>query len=218
MSIDSREILYFVLSWIINHAIEVLATLTGILYLIYSVRASVWLWPLGFVTSALYVYVFYTKKIYADMGINVYYVVVSIYGWVHWHRVNKSGQQEELPILNLTRIQWFISLIITCILFIIIAWILVKYTDSDVSLIDSFTTSASIVATWMLARKIIEHWLFWIVIDAVSMGLYIYKGLYPTVVLFTVYTCFAILGYVQWRKIQKTNMNDNEEYIYSNRS
>jgi nicotinamide mononucleotide transporter len=205
MVTDWKEILYFVISWSIYNAIEILATLTGILYIIFSVRASVFLWPLGLISSTLYVYVFFASKIYADMSVNLYYVAVSVYGWIHWYRKGHDAEEGEMSILNLTRNQWIVSLFFTGIFYLIIAWILVRYTDSDVPYLDSFTTSASIVATWMLARKIIEHWLFWIVVDTVSAGLYIYKGLYPTVVLYIILTVFAVMGYFEWTKIQKGN-------------
>ena len=205
MVTDWKEILYFVISWSIYNAIEILATLTGILYILFSVRASVLLWPFGFISSALYVYVFFASKIYADMSVNLYYVAVSIYGWIHWQRKGHDAEEGEMLILNLTRKQWLVSLFLTGILYLIISWILVRFTDSDVPYLDSFTTSASIVATWMLARKIVEHWLFWIIIDTVSAGLYVYKGLYPTVVLYIILTVFAVVGYIEWTKIQRGN-------------
>ena len=89
----------------------------------------------------------------------------------------------------------------------VIAYILVNFTDSDIPYWDAFTTAFSITATWMLARKIIEHWLIWIVVDLVSAGLYIYKGLYPTTVLFLVFTILAIMAYVEWKK----DLNKDEE-------
>ena len=89
---------------------------------------------------------------------------------------------------------------ITLALLLLIVFILKTYTDSDVPWGDGFTTAASIVATWMLARKILEHWLVWILVDGVAAGLYIYKGLYPTALLYLVYSIIAVTGYIQWRK------------------
>jgi nicotinamide mononucleotide transporter len=89
---------------------------------------------------------------------------------------------------------------ITIVLFFFIAWILVSFTNSDLPYWDSFTTALSFVATWMLARKVLENWLIWIVVDAVSVGIYIYKGLYPTAVLFIFLTLLAFVGYRKWKK------------------
>ena len=138
-------------------------------------------------------------KIYADMSINIYYVAISIYGWLHWIR-GKQINQEELPVTRISRQQIIYLSLITFILFIFIAFILEKFTDSDIAIPDAVTTSASITATWLLARKILEHWLIWIIIDALSIGLYIYKGLYPTVILFMFYTSLALLGYIEWKR------------------
>lgn len=193
-----------VIWWLLCNSIEVVATITGLIYLVYSVKGNVLLWLFGLITSLLYVYVFFQSKIYADMGINIYYVVISIYGWIHWSKPGKNAN--ELPVSKIRLPLGFILLLISILLFVFIAYILRKYTDSDIALWDAFTTALSIVATWMLARKILEHWLIWIVVDSVSAGLYIYKGLYPTVLLFIVYTSLAILGYIEWQKTWKKQM------------
>ena len=187
------------IKWLLENYMEILATLTGIIYLVYSVRGKILLWFFGIITSALYVYVFFKAKIYADMSINIYYVVISIYGWFHWVR-GKHGGQDELPVTRINRQQIVYLSLITFALFIFIAFVLDKFTDSDIAILDAITTSASITATWMLARKILEHWLIWIFVDALSIGLYVHKDLYPTVILFVFYTSLALLGYIEWKK------------------
>lgn len=187
------------LGWLFDNYIEVLATLTGIIYLVYSVRGKVLLWFFGIITSALYIYVFFKAKIYADMSINIYYVAISIYGWLHWIR-GKQNNQEELPVTRINHQQIVYLSIVTLALFVFIAFVLEKFTDSDIAILDAITTSVSITATWMLARKILEHWILWIIVDALSIGLYMYKGLYPTVVLFVFYTTLALLGYIEWKR------------------
>jgi nicotinamide mononucleotide transporter len=194
------------IEWLFDNYIEILATITGLIYLIYSVKGKILLWFFGIVTSALYVYVFYQSKIYADMGINIYYVIISIYGWLHWSFAGNS-KEKVLPVSKMNLKQGLILLAATLVIFIIIAYILKNFTDSNVAFWDAFITAASISATWMLARKIMEHWLVWVVIDAVSIGLYIYKGLYPTVILFAVYTSLAVLGYYEWQKQWKAQDN-----------
>jgi nicotinamide mononucleotide transporter len=194
-----KEFLASLLKWVIDNYIEILATVTGLIYLVYSVKGNILLWFFGIITSALYVYVFYKSRIYADMSINIYYVIISIYGWVHW---SSGGNTKvvELPISRLTTSLSFVLLIITFLIFILIAVILKNYTNSDIAIWDALVTSASITATWMLARKIMEHWLIWVVVDAISIGLYLYKGLYPTVLLFAVYTSLSVTGYFEWKK------------------
>ena len=190
---------YNVLEYFLLHYIEIVATVTGLIYLIYSVAENKLLWFFGLITSLLYVYICFAARIYADMGINVYYVIISVYGWIYWSG-GSTGKSKEVPVKRLQAKLAGILLSITIILFIFIAFILQKFTDSDIALWDAFTTAASITATWMLAKKIIEHWLVWIVVDSVSVGLYIFKGLYPTSLLFFVYTTLAIVGFIEWRK------------------
>ncbi len=195
---EVQDILPKLVWWVISNYIEVLATITGLIYLIYSVKGNILLWVFGLITSLLYVYVFFQSKIYADMGINIYYVIISIYGWIHWSR--PKNMTKELPVLKINFKLGLILFLLSILIFVIISVLLKQFTDSDIALWDAFTTSLSIIATWMLARKIIEHWIIWIVVDAVSVGLYVYKGLYPTVFLFVVYTSLAVLGYFEWYK------------------
>ncbi len=196
-----------VIIWIAQKSIELTATITGFIYLLYSVKGKKQLWFYGLITSALYVYVFYASGIYADMGINLYYVVISIYGWIHWTG-NDSKVKREPEISKTGKKEAFFLIGATGILFLIILYVLKNYTNSNIAVIDSLTTSASITATWMLARKKIEHWLIWIVIDFVSIGLYIYKGLYPTAVLFLLYTILAVVGYLEWKKQWKLQVEN----------
>lgn len=188
-----------VLQWLTLHYLEVMATLTGFLYLFYSIEEKKWLWIYGLITSGMYVYICFDYGIYADMGINIYYVIVSVYGWIAWTSRN-TKTKEVLHISNTGLKEGLVLLFLTMVSFILIAYILKTFTDSTIPYWDAFTTSASITATWMLARKKIEHWLIWIVVDAISVGLYIYKGLYPTSLLFLVYTILAAVGYIEWRK------------------
>lgn len=184
--------------WLSVNYIEVLGAILGFLYIIFSIRQNILTWLTGLVTSALYIYVFFVSKFYADMGLQVYYVFVSIYGWYHW--VKGRENSKEIPVTNTKPKEWIWLLFVSAVLFIIIYYILKKFTDSPVPVGDSITTSLSIVATWMLARKMLEHWLIWIFVDALSMGLYIYKSLWPTVILFFVYTVMAYIGYIKWKK------------------
>jgi len=189
------------MAWISENYIELVGAIAGLVYLYFSIKQNILLWPLGIITSAIYVYVFFITKFYADMGLQVYYLGISIYGWYIWSRGKYlEKEQKELPVTQLRLKNWPILIIITSFLTVGISFILIRYTDSELPYWDAFTTAASVVATWMLARKVIDHWIFWIIIDAVSTGLYAYKELYPTVGLFVVYTIMAIIGYRTWRK------------------
>lgn len=185
--------------WLTAHYVELLGVAFSILYLFFSIRQNILLWPMGMVSAVLYMVVFYQSKFYADMGLNGYYFIISIYGWIHWR---KGGDQsgKELPVSRISGRLALILLGITSVAFLGIGVILERYTDSPIPFWDALTTAVSFTATWMLARKILEHWILWIIVDVVSMGLYLYRGLYPTLILFAIYTTMAIVGYIEWRK------------------
>lgn len=191
--------------WIADNWIENTAVITGLIYLFLSIKQNIWCWLFGIVSSAVYVVVFFGAKIYADMMVQLYYVIMGFYGWVHWLRVNETKEMKgELPVIRLNSRLTLLLFLISLVLFFVMAWFLKTYTDSPVPWIDSFTTSLSFIATWMLARKIIEHWLIWVIVDAVSVGLYYYRGLYVSIILFVVYTVLAVYGYFEWKKEWKT--------------
>jgi len=186
--------------------IEVLGAVTGLIYLYFSIRQNIWLWPWGIVTSLIYIYVFFQARFYADMSLQFYYLGISFYGWYFWRNGQKVIEKKiALPIIRTSIREWLIFVVIIILLTLISGYGLDNFTDSPLPYWDAFTTAGSIVATWMLARKYLEHWLIWIVIDAVSLGTYVYKDLYPTVILFTVYSVMAAVGYLQWRKEWRKN-------------
>jgi nicotinamide mononucleotide transporter len=158
------------------------------------------LWPVGIISSAFYIYVFYDAKIYADMNLQVYYLVVSVYGWYYWVTGAKQKHRAELPISKTSGIQYLYLAIITLILYFIIYYILVRFTDSPVPVLDALTTAISITGTWMLARKLLENWILWVFVDIIYCGLYYYKELYLTIALYFCMAILAIIGYLEWKK------------------
>lgn len=192
-----------IFSWLGLHYIEVIATVLGIVGVVYEIKQHVLVWPIGIITALLYIYVYFQARFYADMLLQVYYVPISIYGWWFWlyGRKRKTIKEEEIvPVKRAGTKLIFILALATILLTVLMALFLKEFTDSPVPLGDGFTTAGGFVATWMLARKIIEHWFLWIIVDATSMCLYVYKGLYPTTILFIVYTIMAFVGYFEWKK------------------
>lgn len=189
-----------IIKWLSGNYIELLGAILGIVYIFFSIRQSILTWPVGLLTSILYVWVFLVSKLYADMGLQMYYVVISVYGWYEWLRGNQSNHSESIKVSRLQMKLGIILSVVSLLLFFVIWFILKNYTDSPVPMADALATALSVVATWMLARKILEHWLVWIFVDAFSIGLFWYKDLHPTVILFVVYTGMAYLGYIEWKK------------------
>jgi nicotinamide mononucleotide transporter len=189
------------LEFLADNWIEVCGALISLIYLVFSIKQKIWLWPFGILSALFYMIIYFQSKFYADMGLQVYYLVISIYGWIIWSpSVRRQDQNDKVLLVSTTDSKlWIVLGMIILSLWGAMYFILANLTDSEIPGWDAFTTAASIVATWMLARKLIEHWLLWIIIDLISMGLYIYKGLYPTAVLFAVYSIMAIVGYRAWR-------------------
>ena len=181
--------------------IEIAGVFISLIYLYFSIKQKILLWPFGILSALFYIIIYFNAKFYADMGLQVYYFFISIYGWISWSSANSSSSQDEnRGVRNTSKKQWLILTIVALAAWLILFWILTRFTDSEIPGWDALTTAASIVATWMLAKKLIEHWLLWIIIDLISMALYIYKGLFPTSALFAVYTIMAFVGYISWRK------------------
>jgi nicotinamide mononucleotide transporter len=213
--------------WISNNYIEIFGAVTGMLYVLLEIRQTIWLWPVGIITSAVYIWVFFTGKIYADMSLQVYYLIISIIGWYWWARGTVKGgnknrgegvelrngrisekesimaKKEELQVTRLKFRTGVILMVVFVFLFFFMWLVLTRLTDSPVPVRDSFITSLSIIATWMLARKIYEHWYLWIVVNFVSAVLFLTRGLYPTFILYIVYGVMSFAGLIEWKKTIK---------------
>lgn len=195
-----------IIDWLIAHWIELLGTIFALLYLYLSVRENIWLWLTGFVSSSFYLVLFLDERLYADMSLQGYYLVISVYGWLVWKTGRKESGKPKMPVSRVKQSLALKLLIIGALIYGVVVIALLKLPEqmgiptSDLPYWDAFTTTGGIVATWMLARKKIEHWLVWVVVDLVSTGMYLYKGLTVTVVLYIVYTLVAVVGYREWRK------------------
>jgi nicotinamide mononucleotide transporter len=187
-------------NWIFDHYFELIAAAIGFVSIFLQIKQHVWYWPVSIVMVVMYIFIYIDARLYADMSLQFYYLGVSFYGWYLWAFGIQVHDHKKKIGVSRTGVTLLIGLsIISIILFFLIAWILDEFTNSDLPYWDAFTTSLSFVATWMLARKKIENWIVWIIVDAVSAGIYLYKELYPTMVLFAFLTVLAGVGYRKWR-------------------
>ena len=196
---------YFsILTYISENYIELLGTILSLIYLYLSIKENISLWIFGFLCSALYTIVFFQNKFYADLSLQLYYLGVSIFGWISWKKKSNNNQQDNnLHITSLSKKQILQYIPVTLLIYVVYFLILKYKTDSPIPIMDSVVGALSVVATWMLAKKKIENWLLWIVADAIATGLFIYKHLYPTSALYIIYTIMAVIGYFQWKKSEK---------------
>ena len=178
--------------------LQIIGTTLGLLYLWLEYRANIWLWVVGAIMPLVHGVLYLTNGIYADAAMQLYYLLAGIYGLVVWRRRPKHG--ESLQIRH-TPAGWYIRLFaVYGVLHVALFFLLTEFTDSRVPLLDSMSTALSIVAMWMLSRKLVEQWLVWLVVDMISVGLYLYKGIPLTAGLYMLYCALAIAGYLRWRK------------------
>jgi nicotinamide mononucleotide transporter len=195
-----------IINWLTDSWMELLGTLFALLYLYLSVRENIWLWFTGFVSSFFYLIIFFDERLYADMALQVYYLIISVYGWLVWKMGREKSGRPKMPVSCVNESLAVKLVLAGMVIYIVVVVALLKLpvyfgiSTSDLPYWDAFTTTGGIVATWMLARKKLEHWLVWIVVDLVSTGMYIYKGLTVTAVLYGIYTLVAIVGYREWKQ------------------
>ena len=185
---------------------EIVAASFGLLSVWFAKKANILVYPTGIISVLLYVYICQHAQLYSDMGINAYYFLFSVYGWIMWSR--KDENKEELPVTYSDRKTWIISMVIFLVSLVIIQVLLrifkagdVVYWDSFVPYTDTFTTAVAIIGMWLMAIKKVENWLFWIATDVVSVPLYLYKGLVFTSLQYLVFLIIAVFGYIEWRKM-----------------
>ena len=175
--------------------LQIVGVALGLFYLWLEYRANVWLWIVGLIMPMVNGVLYAMSGLYADMGMNIYYIIAGIYGWIVWNNrrpdkkveIGYTPHRAIVPLIGITIAVWGF-----------IWWVLSSFTDSTVPVLDSLTTTLSIVATWMLAQKYVEQWLVWLVVDAITVGLYIYKGIPITAGLYLLYTLLAWVGYRRW--------------------
>ncbi len=182
----------------IDRLMEFIGFSVGLLYIWWEYHANPKMWVAGVVMPAISFWVYYRAGLYADFAMNIYYFLIAIYGWRAWTRGGRRGKQ--LPISRIPLRVLGGCLVAFLGVYALIAYWLVAWTDSTVPYLDAFTTAMSIVATWMLARKYIEQWWAWVLVDSICVGLYIYKDRYFYAILYAIYTIIAILGYRKWKK------------------
>lgn len=216
----------------LNHWLDIVTTILGLVYLVLEYRASIALWVVGIVMPAMDIYLYWSHGLYGDAGMAVYYTLAAIYGYAvwkfgaKWKRMLKrsnaadtslnaagsdasevssaeGGSSEELPITFFPR-----RLVLRTLGFFLLAWaatyyVLVAYTNSTVPLLDAFTNALSFVGLWALARKYVEQWLFWIAVDVVCCYLYVVKGIPFKAGLYGLYVVIAVMGYIKWKGLAK---------------
>jgi nicotinamide mononucleotide transporter len=185
--------------FLIAHWLDIVTTVLGLAYILLEYKASVWMWAVGFVMQVLGIILYYQKGLYADCGMEFYYLVMTVYGYWRWIR-GGNVSTESLPVRHFPHRLLLPWTLLTAAVWAVIYWLLVTFTNSNVPLADSFTTALSIVGIWALAHKYLEQWFVWIAVDVVTSVLYFYKDIPFKASLYALYVIIAIAGYYKWRQ------------------
>lgn len=177
---------------------ELIAVVCGLVFLVLAIRENPWCWLFGAVSTAIFFVLFWRSSLYMQSLLQVYYVGVSFYGWWNWRRGGDAGSR--LPVLSWPPARHAAITAIIILTGLLSGFFLDRRTDAELPYLDALTTCGGLVSTWMAARKVLQNWLYWLVIDAAAVVMYLISGLQLTAGLYAVYFMLAITGYVQWRR------------------
>jgi nicotinamide mononucleotide transporter len=178
--------------------LEFIAVITGITSVVYSRKENILVFPVGIISTAIYIYLYLTHGLYADASVNFYYTFMSIIGWFMW--TGKKNGNTVLIITKSTGKEWRNTTLFFIICWTVLFIVLKKFTDSTVPQADSFTSAAAFTGMWLMNKKKLENWIWWIITDLISIPLNFYKHLAFTSFQYMVFLILAIMGYITWRK------------------
>ena len=184
-------------AWSTTSWTEILAVVLALAYVLLAIRQSIACWIAAFVSSCLYVWVFFGARLYMDSVLNVFYAVMAVYGFWQWRTVDKDGAH-HVRRWSLSRNALAAAAIFA--LSVVNWYFLSRYTPASFPFVDSMVSWGAVFATFLVARKVYENWHWWLIIDAASLCLYFIKGLYLTVLLFALYLALIVIGMREWRR------------------
>ncbi len=181
---------------------EAVAVIFAIAYLLLAIRENILCWLFAFISTAIYTILFWDVSLLMESALNVYYMAMAVYGWYQWSRGGRKGGNgsQALAIQSMTSRQHSLVIVSTAVLVCVSGYLLSEHSSAVWPYVDSFTTWASVITTYLVTRKYLQNWLYWIVIDLVSIPLYIDRGLNLTALLFVAYVIIAVVGYFKWRE------------------
>lgn len=191
---------YWAQNWL-----EATGLVSGLLCVALLIRQNIWNWPIGLFYSLVSIVVFYRSRLYADLALHVFYVTMNAYGWYYWTFAARPADTDEVPVTQTPKVVAAALLLVVGIATAVMGWTLATHTDAAVPYWDSATTTMSFAAMWMTARKYIENWVVWFVVDVIATGIYLYKNLDMYALLYCVYIGMAVAGWWAWRQsMQRT--------------
>jgi len=193
-----------IFNYIFQNWIEITAVVLAILYLVLAVKQNILCWVCGIISSVLYFFIMHSAGLYMEAYLQIFYVFMGFYGWSQWK--TKTSNTSDFVVNTWNKSQHLFATSMVLILSIISATILRFFTDAALPFLDALVTWGAVVATYMVAKKLLENWIYWLVIDSISIFLFISRDLFPTAFLFGIYIIIIIYGYRSWsKKLQEDN-------------
>lgn len=177
---------------------EVIAVLSAVAYLVLAIRQSIWCWPCACVSTGIYTVLFIEARLYMESVLNLFYLAMAVYGWTLWSRGGRGG--ERLPVTSWPLRRHAAAIVALCVLGGVNGWLLAQHTDAAFPYADSLTTWSAFWATWLLARKVLENWWYWLAVDTASVIIYWLRDLELTALLFVIYVLLIPFGFASWRR------------------
>lgn len=185
--------------WQLMHSVELLATLLALAYVVLALRQSLWCWPAALASTLLFTHVMWQSALLSDALLQLYYAGMALYGWWRWRQLQQGSATSHGPVFEWPWQRHVLLIVLTALAGLALGYFMAGYTHADFAYLDAQTTVFSVLATWLVARKLLSNWLYWVVIDAVSIYVYAEKHLYFLTGLFMLYTIIAVAGYFIWR-------------------
>ena len=192
--------------WQGQSLLEVAGVISGLLCVYLAAKNIIWNWPLAIISVAIYIFIFYDSHLFADMGLQVYFLAINIYGWYFWSK--KSSSATKTPVTSINKREVIISALAIVIFTFLLGSILYNHTVASYPYLDSFCTACSIVAQFFMARKVLQNWLLWVFVDIIYVGIYIFKDLHLTAAMYAIYIVIALIGYMDWKRDYKKQVNN----------
>ncbi len=177
---------------------EITAVVLALAYLVLAIRENIACWFAAILSTSIYIVLMYKAGLYMESALQLFYIAMAVYGWYSWK--HGEGPENKLPVSSWPLNRHVVPLVLILLFTLASGFALSRYSDAAMPYLDSFTTWGAIVTTWMVARKIIQNWHYWFIIDSVSVYLYVSRGLWLTALLFVLYLVLIVIGYREWRK------------------
>ncbi|BDD08956.1 nicotinamide mononucleotide transporter [Fulvitalea axinellae] len=193
---------------------EFVAVVFSLAYVVLAAKGNWWCWPAGVGSSLFYAWICWNANLYSETGLQIFYLIMAFYGMWQWRQGGKEQNSELAPVRTWPLVAHVAVIVLGFLtVYLVAQGVLTFLSSAALPYLDAFTTVFSLIATVMVTRRILENWLYWIVIDVVSIYMYTERGLYVTVGLFVVYTVMAVYGFVEWRKEMQTTAKDESKSV-----